>query len=67
MNTHSSTCNQRPPVANWIRQETWPPYWTGASQTPHPPTQGRFPGFPVFRKRSMIIPFGVSILRSGPN
>jgi hypothetical protein len=41
--------------------------WTGAFQSPHPPTQGRFLGFPVFRKRSMIIPFGANIWRSGPN
>ena len=29
--------------------------------------EGRFPGFPVSRKRSMIIPFGATIWRSGPN
>jgi hypothetical protein len=36
-------------------------------QSPQPLTQGRFPGFPGFRKRFMIIPFGVNIWRSGPN
>ena len=30
------TCNQRPPVAN---SAAWPPYWTGASQTPHRATR----------------------------
>jgi hypothetical protein len=37
--THSSTCTQRPPVANSTPQQTWPPCWTGASQNPHPLTQ----------------------------
>jgi hypothetical protein len=41
--------------------------WTGASQTPHPPTQGRFLGFPGFRKRFMIIPCRADIWPSGPN
>jgi hypothetical protein len=41
--------------------------WTGASQSPHPPTQGRFLGFPVFRTLFMIIPFGANIWRSGPD
>jgi hypothetical protein len=67
VSTHSSTCTQRRPAANYTRQETWPPCWTGAFQTPQPPTQGRFLGFPAFAKRSMIIPFGVNIWRSGPN
>jgi hypothetical protein len=30
------------------------------------PTQGRFLGFPGFRKRFMIIPVGTNIWRSGP-
>ena len=67
VSTHSCTCKQRPPVANYTPQQTWPPCWTGASQSPQPPTQGRFPGFPGFRKRFMIIPFGVNICRSGLN
>ena len=50
VSTHSSTCRQRPPVANYTPQETWPPCWTGASQNPHPPTQGRFLGFPAFQE-----------------
>ena len=49
------------------RRQTWPPCWTGASQNPQPLTQGRFLGFPAFRKRFMIIPFGANIWRSGPN
>ena len=45
--------------------KTWPPYSTGASRSPHPPTQDRCPGFPAFRKRFMIITFGASTWRSG--
>ena len=33
VSTHSSNCTQQPPVANYTPPETWPPYWTGASQT----------------------------------
>ena len=65
--THSSTCTQPPPVANSTRQETWPPCSTGASQTPQPPTQDRCPGFPAYRQRFMIIPFGAGILPSVPS
>jgi AAA domain/Aldo/keto reductase family len=43
------------------------PCWTGASQNPHPLTQGRCHGFPAFQQRSMIILFGADIWRSGPN
>ena len=50
VSTHSSTCRQRPPDANYTPPETWPPCWTGASQSPHPPTRGRCPGFPAFRQ-----------------
>ena len=52
VSTHSSTCTQPPPDENSTPQETWPPYWTGASQSPHPPTRGRCPGFPAFRSPS---------------
>ena len=45
MSIHSSTCTQRPPVANFTRQETWPPCWTGASQNPQP-TTGPLPWLP---------------------
>ena len=62
----SSTCTQRPPVENSTPQQTWQQSWTGASQSRQPPTQGRFLGFPGFRKRFMIIPFGTNIWRSGP-
>ena len=65
--THSSTCRQPPPDENSTPPETWPPCWTGASQSPHLLTQGRFPGFPAFRKRFMIIPFGASTWPSGPS
>ena len=65
--TRSSTCTQRPSVANSTPQQTWPPCWTGASQIPHPPTQGRFLGFPAFRKHFMIIRSGANIWPSGPN
>ena len=44
--------------------KTWPPYWTGVSQSPHRPTQARCPGFPAFRRRFMIIPFGANTWRS---
>ena len=67
MSTHSSTCTQRPPVANYTPQQTWPPCWTGASQNPQPLNQGRCLGFPASCKRSMIIPCGANIWRSGPN
>ena len=53
VSTHSSTCRQPPPDANSTPRQTWPPYWTGASQSPHLPTQDRCPGFPEFRKRFM--------------
>jgi hypothetical protein len=43
------------------------PYWTGASQNRHSLIQGRFLGFPAFRTPFMIITFGASIWRSGPN
>jgi hypothetical protein len=66
VSTHSSTCSQRPPVANSTQQQTWPPCWTGGSQNPHPLTRGRFPGFPAFQQRSMIISFGANIWRSVP-
>ena len=56
-----------PPDENSTPQQTWPPCWTGACRSPHPPTQARCPGFPVFRRRLMIIPFGASIWRSGPS
>ena len=64
---HSCTCRQRPPDENSTPPGTWPPCWTGASQNQHPLTQDRFPGFAGFRKRSMIIPCGANIWRSGPN
>ncbi len=38
-----------PPDANFRPPETWPPYWTGASQSPHLPTQDRCRGFPAYR------------------
>jgi hypothetical protein len=67
VSTHSCTCTQRPLDENSTPLGTWPPCWTGASQNPHPQTQDRFPGFPAFRKRSRIIPFGANIWRSGPS
>jgi hypothetical protein len=63
----SSTCTQPPPDENSIPPATWPPYSTGASPNPQPLTQGHYPGFPAFQKRSMIIPFGATIWRSGPD
>jgi hypothetical protein len=42
VNTHFCTCTQRPSVANSTPRQTWPRCWTGASQSPRPPTQGRF-------------------------
>ena len=63
---HSSTCRQPPPDENSIPPATWPPYSTGASQSPQLPTRGRCRGFPAFRKRFMIIPFGARILPSAP-
>ena len=65
--TRSSTCREPPPDENSTPQQTWPPCSTGACQSPHPPTQARCPGFPVFRRRFMIITFGASIWRSGPS
>ncbi len=67
VSTRSSTWRRWPPVANSTPQQTWLPCWIGASQNSHPPTQGRCPGSPVFRRRFMIIPCGVNIWRSGPN
>jgi uncharacterized protein YecT (DUF1311 family) len=67
VSTHSSTCTQRRPDANSRPPATLPPYWTGASQSPHLPTQGRCPGFPPYRQRFKIITFGASIWRSGRN
>jgi hypothetical protein len=34
VSTHSCTCAQRPPVANYTPQQTWLPCWTGASHSP---------------------------------
>ena len=67
VSTRSSTCIQPPPVANSTPQQTLPPCWTGASQSPHPPTQGHCLGFPASQPCSMSIPFGVNIWPSGPN
>jgi hypothetical protein len=43
----------------------WPPCSTGASQSLHLPTLDRYPGFPAYRQRFMIITFGASTWRSG--
>jgi stage III sporulation protein SpoIIIAA len=40
--THSSTCRQPPPEWNSIPPATWPPCSTGASQSPHLPTQDHY-------------------------
>jgi hypothetical protein len=66
VSTPSSTCRQPPPDENSMPRETWPPCLTGGSQSPHPPTQDRYPGFRVYPKRFMIITFGASILPSAP-
>jgi AAA domain len=65
VSTRSSTGRQPPLAASSTPRQTWPPYSTGASQSPYSRTQDRYPGFPAFRKRFMIIPFGASIWRSG--
>jgi hypothetical protein len=61
---HSSTCRQPPPDENSTPPGTWPPCSNGASQSPHPLTQDRCPGFPAYRRRFMIITFGACTSRS---
>ena len=46
VSTHSSTCRQRPPDENSTPRQTWPPYWTGASQSPQPTDPGPLPWLP---------------------
>jgi len=55
--THSSTCRQRPPVANYRRQATCPPSSTGACQSSRP-AEVRCPGSPAYQKRFMPIRSG---------
>ena len=63
VSTHSSTCRQPPPDENSTPPATRPPCSTGASQSPHLPTQAHCRGFQTFRKRFKIkiITFGASI------
>jgi AAA domain len=67
VSTHSST-SMKP---HWgeisAPLKTWPLSSTGASQNPHSLPQDRYPGFPAYRQRFMIITFGPSIWRSDHN
>jgi hypothetical protein len=65
VSTHSSTSMKPHSGGISARLKTWPLYSTGASQSPHPVTQDRYPGFPACRQRFMIITFGASIWRGG--
>jgi hypothetical protein len=63
--THSATCKRPPLDATFRPHRTWPLYSTGGSQSRHPLSLDRYPGFPAYPQRFMIITFGVNTWRSG--